>query len=227
MQVRIMSGFEGEKKRCETELQSAGERMRVSGRRLLSVKKNSRPSSRKAIRRLIRLQRRKRKNSRSKPLTSRQGRQVQLRYPTEQLAARLSAFSVRRVVLEKDLEAARMRKENLGKERAEAAARQQQLKQEVQKLEETLSGLENSIKTCKQEIETFTGQIADYEKKMNRSWQKRTRLEGETISLRQKSREASLQKNGPPVSRPGWMNRNRPSSGIMTIWSPGCGRSMS
>ena len=187
--------FEGEKKRCETELQSAGERMESFRAQAAQCKEKLAAVEQESHTAADSLAKAKEeKQSVESRLTSRQGRQDQLSTQLEQLAARLSAFSVRRVVLEKDLEAARMRKENLGKERAEAAARQQQLKQEVQKLEETLSGLENSIKTCKQEIETFTGQIADYEKKNEQILAERTRLEGETISLRQKSREASLQK---------------------------------
>ena len=187
--------FEGEKKRCETELQSAGERMESFRAQAAQCKEKLAAVEQESHTAADSLAKAKEeKQLVESRLTSRQGRQDQLSTQLEQLAARLSAFSVRRVVLEKDLEAARMRKENLGKERAEAAARQQQLKQEVQKLEETLSGLENSIKTCKQEIETFTGQIADYEKKNEQILAERTRLEGETISLRQKSREASLQK---------------------------------
>lgn len=187
--------FEGEKKRCETELQSAGERMESFRAQAAQCKEKLAAVEQESHTAADSLAKAKEeKQSVESRLTSRQGRQDQLSTQLEQLAARLSAFSVRRVVLEKDLEAARMRKENLGKERAEAAARQQQLKQEVQKLEETLSGLENSIKTCKQEIETFTVQIADYEKKNEQILAERTRLEGETISLRQKSREASLQK---------------------------------
>ena len=187
--------FEGEKKRCETELQSAGERMESFRAQAAQCKEKLAAVEQESHTAADSLAKAKEeKQSVESRLTSRQGRQDQLSTQLEQLAARLSAFSVRRVVLEKDLEAARMRKENLGKERAEAAARQQQLKQEVQKLEETLSGLENSIKTCKQEIETFTGQIVDYEKKNEQILAERTRLEGETISLRQKSREASLQK---------------------------------
>lgn len=187
--------FEGEKKRCETELQSAGERMESFRAQAAQCKEKLAAVEQESHTAADSLAKAKEeKQSVESRLTSRQGRQDQLSTQLEQLAARLSAFSVRRVVLEKDLEAARMRKENLGKERAEVAARQQQLKQEVQKLEETLSGLENSIKTCKQEIETFTVQIADYEKKNEQILAERTWLEGETISLRQKSREASLQK---------------------------------
>ena len=187
--------FEGEKKRCETELQSAGERMESFRAQAAQCKEKLAAVEQESHTAADSLAKAKEeKQSVESRLTSRQGRQDQLSTQLEQLAARLSAFSVRRVVLEKDLEAARMRKENLGKERAEAAARQQQLKQEVQKLEETLSGLENSIKTCKQELVTFTAHIRDYEKKNEQILAERTRLEGETISLRQKSREASLQK---------------------------------
>lgn len=187
--------FEGEKKRCETEMQSASERIEGFQAQVAQCREKleaAQAENRAAAEALAAAK--EEKQSVESQLSARQGRQDQLSTQLEQLAARLSAFSVRRVVLEKDLEAARVRKENLGKERAEAAARQQQLKEEVQKLDASLAKLEADIKTCKQEIETFTRQIADYEKKNEQVLEERAHLEGETITLRQKSREAALQK---------------------------------
>ncbi len=187
--------FEGEKKRCEAEILSAGERaeeyrIQIAQcneklAQLVLQKQQAEESLQQA---------KDEKENLEAELIKRQGSQDAVSEDLEKTVASLSELSIQKVVFEKDLESAEERVNLLGKEREEAAGRLHSLKEEVVRYEDKIHALEEEIRRLKKEIEDFTGQISDFEKKNEAILVQRTELERETLSLRQKARESSALK---------------------------------
>ncbi len=187
--------FDGEKKRCETELTAANERAEAlraaiaqSGDKISALEKEI-GAARESLGEY-----QARKQRLSGQLSTRQDSQDKLGSQLEGVNAELSELSIRRVVLQKDLEAAQNQAETLRQQRADANRQREQLLAEITALDQKLEELQLEMKRCKEDVETFTAQIEDYEKKNEGLLTLRTQLEGETISLRQQSRELSLRK---------------------------------
>ena len=81
-------------------------------------------------------------------------------------------------------------------------------------LEEKIKTLEADIQSGREQVEAFTRQVAEYGEKNEAMLKRRTQLEGETLSLRQQSRELPPEGNGRPGNPQGSRNRRPPSSGL-------------
>lgn len=187
--------FDGEKKRCETELAAAYERVETlkgeiaqSGEKIAALEREIQ-SARETLAADL-----SRKRELSEQLSTRQGSQDELSGLLEEVNAQLSELSIQRVVLQKDLETAQAQVEALKQQKTDAAQQREQMQAELAALDAKLENLQQEMKRCKEDVETFTAQIEDYEKKNEQLLALRTKLEGETISLRQRSREASIRK---------------------------------
>ncbi|MEG2597591.1 MAG: hypothetical protein RR977_04100, partial [Oscillospiraceae bacterium] len=109
----------------------------------------------------------------------------------EELSQALSAFSHRKIELEKDLEAATTALAELENRKKEAAENRQEQELQRESLRATIQMLKESINCRQTDANTFTVQIEEYDQKMKAAIEKRQQIEGETTRLRTKEREVS------------------------------------
>ncbi len=190
-----MIRFEGEKKRCEAELSSAQEQVRTLETALTQSREKIEALRQEiaAARETLAADQAKRQTL-SQQLSSRQGSQDELSGQLEQVAASLSELSIQRVVLQKDLETARAQVVTLRQQSSDAAKQRLDMTEQLEALQQKAEELEQEVRRCKEDVDSFTQQIADYAQKNEAMLALRQQLEGETVSLRQQAREAAIRK---------------------------------
>ena len=127
-------------------------------------------------------------------LKARQGSQDELSGKLDEMTARLNQLSIEKIVLQKDTETAETNLQSVLDARQAAREKREETEKAAAALEEKVKTLEADIQSGREQVEAFTRQVAEYGEKNEAMLKRRTQLEGETLSLRQQSRELSARK---------------------------------
>ena len=190
-----MVRFEGELSRSKAERAAAAARKETlsaqlrEGEEKLSVLREERLANEQSLK-----ESEAKRDALTEQLKTHQGSQDTLSEKLSDITSALSQLSIEKVVLEKDQEAAQTALQSILDARRDAQAKRQEMTQAVAELDQKVKDLDEAVKTGKKQIETFTRQITEYGEKNEALLKLRTQLEGETLTLRQQSRDLSVQK---------------------------------